>query len=524
MTDDPDALRILREREQRRALERSRIDEERRGRELELSRLRLFGLANPSHGGEEEDEFEDDDRRVARASFSSGAEVPSPSAEAREEGVEGPSLPALRPIGGAVRPPSLTEFLKSDPMERFDLQRLNTLRLPGIVEAARGDPEVLDAIVVQTEAMMDRVKRELDDPLSAGALLREEVLRWYRESPNSPDWVARMPEQWGGLFAESRVSGGRLAPWLNLRLWSLREHAARAASLRLRLRRGITRDRRVEGLVSRTPSQLIRAEVAQALLDDLATHPRIREGPVPLVRLSELAVRRQVATVNDALALLFNGPESGPFVLLHPNRYPDCEEVQIRPPTGGAVGAALAYSLVAGRSPRKGSARGRSASGGFETGDGDGDDRAGESGEEADAATVWDLEEVAPSTWRRIIKERRRERRRLDSPPKDCRGRPAYAALRELLLEDEEFRQTFLSIRWRGRPAGLPLLASLLQKGSLAPEVATDHEYLEAELGDLVQGDPQWHPDDSTWTTHGWLVVREGSHGEGFRFTARPAG
>jgi len=63
----------------------------------------------------------------------------------------------------------------------------------------------------------------------------------------------------------------------------------------------------------------------------------------------------------------------------------------------------------------------------------------------------------------------------------------------------------------------------LLQKGSLVPEVVTDHEYLEAELGDLAQGDPQWHPADETWTVGEWKVVREGSHEKGFRFTAKRA-
>jgi hypothetical protein len=54
----------------------------------------------------------------------------------------------------------------------------------------------------------------------------------------------------------------------------------------------------------------------------------------------------------------------------------------------------------------------------------------------------------------------------------------------------------------------------------LAPEVATDHEYLEAELGELVQGDAQWRPDDGVWTFGHWTAVREGSHREGFRFRA----
>lgn len=369
---------------------------------------------------------------------------------------------------------------------------------------------------------MERVKLELDDPLTAGAFLRERVLRWYRESPNDPHWPHTAPTRWAGLFTESRISGGRLAPWLNVRLWSLREQALRAGALRHRLRRGLSRDRRIEASVARTPSQQIRAEVAQAILDDVAAHGRDADGPIPLVHLSELAVRRQVQTVNDSLALLFSGPESGPFVLLHPNRYPDCDELQIRPPAAGATGAAMAFSLATGRVSRRTGGRGRATSeSGLEPPTVGADAPSSDAGEEVDASTIWEAEEVGPEDWRRVVKERRRERRRLDSPPRDGRTHPAYTVLRDLLFEDPEFRQAFLGVKWRGRPPGLPLLATLLQKGTLSPEVATDHEYLEAELGDLVQGDTQWHPSDGNWSARNWTIVREGSHREGFRFTAR---
>jgi len=522
MADDSDASRILRDREQRRADERARIDEERRDRQTEISRLRLFGLTG-------------DDRSSERHQQAPRTPLIAPAGvRAHDPTTRAPSSDERRPawmrrprdIGGALRPPTLAEFLQTDPMERFDIQALNTLRLPGLIEAARGDPTLLASIVRQTEVLILRVKQEVDDSLSAGAFLRDQVLRWYIESPGDTEWTTRTPEQWAGLFAESRVSGGRLEPWLNVRLWSLRKQASRAGPLGLRVKRGLTRDRRVENSVSRTPSQQIRAEVAQAILDDLATHVRAGDSAVPLVRLSELAVRRQVPTVNDALALLFSAPESGPFVLLHPNRYPECDETLIRPPTAGASGAALAYSLVVGRASRKNAGRGRGTSDPvLELSEpGRGDRSAADEVDEVDATTIWETDAVEPGTWRRVIKERRRERHRLDPPPKDCRGLPAYTVLRNLLLDDADFRQAFLSVKWRGRPSGLPLLSSLLQKGTLAPEVVTDYEYLEAELGDIVQGDPQWHPADGRWTVRGWAIVREGSHREGYRFTAKPVG
>ncbi len=521
MTDDSDAVRILRERERRRALERARIDDERRDRQLELNRL--LGLDSAELGQPTAEDTPPEPRptiEVPRTvEETAGPRAPTPEPKLP---VGTPSPP--RAIGGALHPQTVADFLTTDPVEQFDMQALNCFRFQALVEAARQDIGTLSEVARHAKRLMARVKHEVDDPLSAGAFLRDQVLRWYRESPNDPNWSSIMPERWAGLFAESRVSGGRLEPWLNLRLGWLHDEATRASWLGRRLIKGLARDREVKEALERTPGQLIHAEVAQALLDDLATHARDGDAPFPLVRLSELAVRRQVTTINDSLAILFNAPESGPFVLLHPNRYPDCDELLIRPPTAGASGAALAYSLVPGRSGRKGPGRGRGAGApGADPATSSGEGAAADEDEEIDASNIWQAEVVDSSTWRRIITERRRERRRLDSPSKDCRDRPAYSVLRDLLLEDSDVRQAFHSVKWRGRPAGLPLLISLLQKGSMTPEVATDHEYLEAELGDLVQGDPQWHPPDGRWKFRGWLVVREGSHHDGFQYTATHA-
>ncbi len=516
MAEESDADRIWKDREARRAAERARIAHERSDRQRELVRLGLFGSDDAGERGDRPD------GSVPKVVID--RKGPDPPAEAGSGGSPDPKPiaygnDATREIGGSVTSPVVAQFLKTDPTERFDLELLNTLRLTGLVEAAEPDATTLTAIVRRTAALMVRIKNEVDDPLSAGAILREQVLRWFRDSPNDPAWSSKMAERWAGLFADSRVGGGRLQPWINFRLWAVREEAARAGPLRQKLKRGLTRDRAAEASLGRTAHQQILAEVAQALLDDLAARPRPAEPSVPLVRLSELAVRRQVPTINDSLALLFSAPETGPFVLLHPNRYPDCDEVVLRPPAAGATGAALAYSLVIGRAARTASGRTRRS----------GDDRTSEGGtpsepppEEVDASSIWGAEEVEPETWRGLLEEHRRERRRLDSPPKDARSRPAYAALRTLLLLDGSVRKSFLSVKWRGRPTGLPLLVSLLQKGALVPEVSTDHEYLEAELGELAQGDPQWHPEDGRWELPGWIVVREGDHRQGFSFRAEP--
>ncbi len=475
MAEDSDAERIRRDRNQRRATEHLRIEDERRMRQLELDRLRE---AEGSSSDPLRPRVKEDLPRVVRLpapSAAATAPLPPPPPASKE----GLSPPSARPIGGSLRPPSIVEFLKTDPTERFDILALNTMRFPDLVSDARGDVPLLRLIGDRAEALMVRIKQELDDPLSAGAFLRDQVLRWYRESGVDPGWNARMSGRLAGLFTESRTSGGRLEPWLNLRLWALRERAIRAGPFHQKVRRGLSRDRPAEAAVERSASQQILAEVAQAILDELSTHPRIVDSPLPLVRLSELAVRRQTATVNDALALLFTAPESGPFIILHPNRYPDCEELVIRPPSAGATGAALAYSLGAGHVPHKPPSRERRGSepteGGRVSDRGSRDEEVGD--EDLEEETIWAAGIVSPKSWIGVVDEARRARRRLEPPPKDFRTQPAYVALRDLLLDNADFRKAFLAARWRGRPSGPALLATLLQKGSIAPEVSTDHEY-----------------------------------------------
>ncbi len=514
MAEESDAAEIQKDRERQRAAERRRIAKDREERLAAVARLRSADVR-----GEAPPARESPARRSGRAP-DAGGEPRERVPEVKVGPPEGRGL--SQPIGGPIRPPEVEAFLATDPTDRFDIVRANRLRVTTLVRSAGGDRALLDEIARRAAALMARVKQEVDDPLNAGAFLRERVLEWYRESPATPEWRQDVGDRWAGLFADSRVSGGRLQPWLNQRLWATREEALKATRVALRLRRGLLGDRREQSTVARTPHQQIVAEVAQAILDDLASHPREAGAPCPLVRLSELAVRRQVATVNDVLALLFSSPESGPFVVLHPNRYPDVEELTIRAPVSSAAGAALAYSLTPGRPGRRGAGR---ASGG----EGSGLDRSetargstygGEGDDELDASTVWEAEDVDGAVWRRIATERRRSRHRLDPPPKDYRSRPAYEALRSLVLESADFRKQFLTIAWRGRPSGLPLLATLLVRGKLVPEVATDHEYLDAELEAARNDAGGAATAEGVWTVGGWTVRREGSHGEGFRYVA----
>jgi hypothetical protein len=533
MATDSDADEIQREREHRQAAERRRIDGERVRRKAELDRLRAFADGRPAARDPPSSRPRspaDPGARIAdRAATAEPRTAPDPGRTGGPSSL-GPPRSSSEPappkvIGGPIRSGTVEEFLSVDPAERFDLQSLNVLRLTGLVDAVADDPRLLAVVSNRLRELMARVKQEVDDPLSAGAFLRERVLDWYRFSAADPEWLPRMALRWAGLFADSRVSGGKLQPWLNLRLWAVQEQATDAGHFPGKLRRGILRDRRSEQTISRTPSQLIQAEVAQALLDDLVTRPRDPDALHPLVRLSELAVRRQVTTVNDSLALLFSSPENGPFVILHPNRYPECDELVVRPPAPGAAGAALAYSLGPGRPNRRAAVRlSLSADGVLVSGSsGDGSAASADPESEVEPSTIWDAESVAAATWVRIVDERRRERRRLDPPPKEFRTRAAYPALKELILGQAEFRKSLLAVKWRGRPTGLPLLVALLQKGKFVPEVATDYEYLEAELAEWAEDGPGSQPSEGRWAFAGWTVRREGDPRTGLSYRAERA-
>jgi hypothetical protein len=538
MAEDLDADRIQRERERQRKEERSRIEHDRRERELELARLRRAELLQSLEVKKVDDRVDGAGTAPAPGLAAPG---PAPAGSSRSSPAAGggaaradrgspgprPEAPpgsgrASRAIGGRVRTPELQQFLAVDPLDRFDIQRLNTLPLPVLLGEIAADPELLDRVERRLGALMQRVKTEVDDPLSAGAFLREQVLLWFRTSPEDPEWAPRMTERWAGLLADSRVSGGKLHPWLNARLRAFHEEVVRVGRFGARVRHRLGRTRPAESAVARTPPQQIQAEAGQAILDDLAARPRVPEEPFPLVRLSELAVRRQVPTINEALSRLFSSPELGPFVVLHPNRYPDCDELQIRAPSPTASGAALAYALVGSRAARRGGTSPSASSRSRAPAEGAGAE--GGEAEEVDATTIWESTSAASRAWPKLLEELRARKGRLDTPPKDHRDRAAYAALRDLLAERADVRAAFLAVRWRGRPSGLPLLVALLQKGTLAPEVVTDYEYLEAELGVWSADDPDWKPKDGRWSFRDWAVAREGTHREGFRYRAARAG
>jgi hypothetical protein len=133
-------------------------------------------------------------------------------------------------------------------------------------------------------------------------------------------------------------------------------------------------------------------------------------------------------------------------------------------------------------------------------------------------ADLWSRDAVGDAGWTAALGEFERRRERLPPPPGDFRRLPPYFELRKLIIANPDARRTFLATKWRGKPPGLALLAQLLSERSLAPEVETDAEYLEAELSDVERGDPNWKPATPSWTlASGLVVTRAGEHG-GFSY------
>ncbi|HLF06829.1 MAG TPA: hypothetical protein VI893_06645, partial [Thermoplasmata archaeon] len=141
----------------------------------------------------------------------------------------------------------------------------------------------------------------------------------------------------------------------------------------------------------------------------------------------------------------------------------------------------------------------------------------------APAGGLWDSPTTTEAAWASHLSMLASQKSKLDPPPKEYRSAAAFGALRSLLLRDRDSRISFLAVKWRGRPAGLPLLAQLLADGRLEPKVATDYEYLEAELGDIERHDIGYKPANLTWKLPGWKIVREGDFQKGLRYRAETA-
>ncbi len=415
--------------------------------------------------------------------------------------------PAPSPAGDSP----LGRFMAMDSMERFDLDRLNALDFNEVLAAAVSTKTLAATTSSKTGALLKRLKEDLDDPDTIDDIMRNRLVEWYRKSPGDDAWTDKASVAWWGLTAESRAPGGRKRASLARRLEHL-QYACQSRGKWFKPKPPQDRDRkRGRGRAGEfpvlAPAQL-KALIVQSVLDDLAATPRGEGATAPLPRLSELGARYSPLRVNKALAEMFKADPRGPFVVLHPSRYPDCGVTAVRPPTQAARGGAMSYDLVMAPPPGAAAPSGASAQGpGAPPGAPALLDVSG---------AIWERSNVSEQEWATVLGEIARRRERLSPPPGGYRKLPAYFSLRKLLLGDTGACQAFTRVKWRGKPSALPLLAELLREGKVTPEFRTDREYLEAELGDIARGDPEYRSPDGTWKLDDTRTVRREAVGDGF--------
>jgi hypothetical protein len=399
----------------------------------------------------------------------------------------------------------LERFLQMNPEERFDIETINSIEPQTLIAEAKGDRRLLREIVRTAYALLPRVRAETEDPLLVSAILRSKTLDWYRRSAADPTWGEITPLRWGGIFYESRVPGGRLSRKLSTRLSGLITECVEAAGARAFLRAGFTglfRGSKMMasmvqfGLGSKRPrlTQL----VAQAYLDDLAATGRDPRQPLPLEHLSDLARRMGSQEVNVTLTDLFPQETTTSLTVLDARFHPGMDTVSVRVVPPKSPEDPSTYDLV--------HASGHRAA--HESRHHD------ESSAGANASSVWDRAEIEKQDWIGLFRSLQKRKLRLDPPPRDSRERESYMGLRDLVIADPAVRKGFLAVHWKGKPAGMALLAQVLTDGTWTPDVETDGDYLEAELDLLSKGDGKGRAKDGHWVLpHGWTIVRQVENG-----------
>ncbi len=433
-------------------------------------------------------------------------------AEREHRAVQVQPVPESRaPVPHAVGPATpFQKFMKADAEENFDLDSLNGLDFNAILaEAVAGHDSAAQASK-KGEELRARLHQDVNDPDTIDDILRNRLLVWYRTSAGQAEWTALTTAAWGGLVAESTTAGGRKRAPLEKRFAALQD-ACDAKGKWIKPRPRVGQNPAARTAV--TPSSAVdpaalKAEVTQAVLDDLSANPKSGDAPLPLPVLSEVAARYTPQRVNNALAEMFKADPRGPFVVLHPSRYPDCDITAIRPPAQGAKAGAMSYDLFFAKAAT--GVPTATAAGFVAT--------SGVAGLIDTSSAVWTKENITKEEWMAVLGELQRQRQRLDPPPTNYRKLPAYFTLRKLLVESEEARRAFIATKWRGKPVGVPLLCQLLIDRSFMPEYDTDREYFEAELGDLERGDPQYLSATGTWTIAPGVVVKR-SGGQTGTFT-----
>ena len=400
----------------------------------------------------------------------------------------------------------LKEFLRMNPEERFDLEAITSLDFRVLYEEARRDRKLLSDVMQTVQALFPRILSETEDAGLAGSFLRSKTLDWYRRSPSEPNWTEKMAVRWGGIFHESRTAGGRLSPKLTSRLSNLHLECAKASGVLSSFTGGLHRGMTVIKSYrrgSKRPSHSIMLQVCQAFLDDLSANPRNAERPFPLEKLSELSRRIGAADVNMTLGELFPQPGGGPFTVLDPRFHLDMDALVIKVEQPKGAGDAGTYAMVHTKS-----------AGGL--------DAVGTSAASAAKPSPWGRDDFSKDEWHELLEKLDERSERLEPPPiENHRKRKPYLGLRQLILTHPAARKAFRSVHWKGKPSGLGLVCRLLSDGTFVPDVETDADYLEAELGHIANGNADGRPNDGKWDIgHGWKIVREVSPGNGRTYRA----
>src|SRR2546427_852713 len=390
----------------------------------------------------------------------------------------------------------LKAFLHMNPEEGFDLESLNSLDIKALGKEALRDKHLSQQAMRKVEELLPRVRSETEDPALARALLRNKTLDWYKRSPGDRAWGEKMPPRWSGIFHESRVPGSRLNPKLATRLAALHVECAKASGIVRGSLRTLVRGKSLSGGLMRLRLPLMH-QVSQAYLDDIASRSRTPYRPFPLERLSELARKIGSAEMNRTLGELFPH-DGGPLVVLDSRYHPDMDAVIVRSPPPKATGDAIVYDLMHTKTSLS------HQPGSLDIG-----------GAEENPSSPWERKPFTKKDWATLLGQLEKRREKLDAPPiENHRNNDAYLALRELVVADPEARKAVISVHWKGKPSGLHLLAELLSEGSFVPDVDTDGDYLEAELGHIEKGDPEYRPKSLQWHLgHGWTAACELAQG-----------
>ena len=390
----------------------------------------------------------------------------------------------------------LKAFLHMNPEEGFDLESLNSLDIKTLGKEALRDKHLSQQVMRKVEELLPRVRSETEDPALARALLRNKTLDWYKRSPGDRAWGEKMPPRWSGIFHESRVPGSRLNPKLATRLAALHVECAKASGIVRGSLRTLVRGKSLSGGLMRLRLPLMH-QVSQAYLDDIASRSRTPYRPFPLERLSELARKIGSAEMNRTLGELFPH-DGGPLVVLDSRYHPDMDAVIVRSPPPKATGDAIVYDLIHTKTSLS------HQPGSLDIG-----------GAEENPSSPWERKPFTKKDWATLLGQLEKRREKLDAPPiENHRNNDAYLALRELVVADPEARKAFISVHWKGKPSGLHLLAELLSEGSYVPDVDTDGDYLEAELGHIEKGDTNYRPKSGQWHLgHGWTAACEVAQG-----------